>query len=596
MSDTLTSKPEPEHGAEKAAMTGNTSESPSSELTSATGEQKPTPSGPDESNLLTGRKLAVVFSAMLLSLLLIALDQTILSTALPRIASDFNAFSQQGWVASAFVLTQTAFILFFSQLLRIYPGKYTLLASVTIFEVGSAVCGSAKDVNTLIGGRALSGVGAAGLLTSMLQITAQVTRLEDRPMLFGLFESVFALASIIGPLMGGALTDHVTWRWCFYINLPIGGVTLVAITFLLKAEPPLGSDGYDRSFKSLLRQTAGLDWIGAALSLGAVTSLVLGLQWGGNTKPWGSADVIVCLVLAPVLAIVLVLWERFLGDRAMVPLTIFKSMSIYAICFFAIFNRFNLLIFTYYIPIYYQAGRDHSATKSGVDLLPLMLAVVVSIVLSGQIVGSFGRYWPFLVCGPVPGAIGAGLMYTVTASTSGAAVVGYQILIGIGVGTTMQNILFAMQAEFDDTPKLISQATGMVNFSQFLGGTIGLAVAEATFSSELARNLRKYAPGAPLAAIQESPVSIYGAVPAALVPGVVRAYVKSLSTVYIIGVPASVISVALALLIRNIDIKKKPETETEKEEQSAEGGAAHERRRSVEESEKKRSPPPSSEA
>lgn len=546
-------------------MADDAARSQHSELDNANDAPIVIPSSVDDSHLLTGKKLSVAFAAMLLALLLIALDQTILSTALPRIASDFNAFSQQGWVAASFVLTQTAFILFFSQVLRIYPAKYVLIASVVIFEVGSALCGAAQDVNTLIGGRALSGVGAAGILTSILQVMAQATRLEDRPTLFSLFESVFALASIIGPLIGGALTDHVTWRWCFYINLPIGGVSIVVITLLVDAPPPLGSEGYDRSSKTMLRRTAALDWIGAALNLGAVTSLVLGLQWGGNEKAWNGADVIVCLVLAPVLTAAFIFWERYMGDQAMVPLAIFKrGLSIYSICSFAIFNRFIYLIFTYYIPIYYQAGRHHSATKSGVDLLPLMLSVVISIVVSGQLVGRYGRYWPYFVGGPMVGAVGAGLMYTVTASASNGAVIGYQILVGICIGTTLQNILFAMQAEFDDTPKLISQATGMVNFCQFLGGTIGLAIAEATFSSELVHNLRKYAPDAPFAAIQQSPLSIYSAVPDALVPNVVRAYVKSLSIVYIISVPANVLSLVFALFISNINIKKKPETETEK--------------------------------
>ncbi|KAJ5827173.1 Major facilitator superfamily domain general substrate transporter [Penicillium robsamsonii] len=523
-----------------------------------------TPSNVDDSHLLTGKKLCIAFSAMLLALLLIALDQTILSTALPRIASDFNAFTQQGWVATSFVLTQTAFILFFSQVLRVYPAKYVLIASVVIFEVGSALSGAAQDVNTLIGGRALSGVGAAGILTGILQVMAQATRLEDRPTLFSFFESVFALASIIGPLIGGALTDHVTWRWCFYINLPIGGVSIVAITLLLDAPPPLGSEGYDGSPRTMLRRTSALDWIGAILSLGAITSLVLGLQWGGNEKAWSSADVIICLVLAFVLTVAFIFWERYMGDRAMVPLAIFKSgLPIYSICSFAIFNRFIYLIFTYYIPIYYQAGRHHSAIKSGVDLLPLMLSVVISIVVSGQIVGYTGRYWPWLVGGPIFGAVGAGLMYTVTASASNGALIGYQILVGICIGTTLQNILFAMQAEFNDTPKLISQATGMVNFCQFLGGTIGLAIAEAIFSSELVHNLRKYAPDAPFAVIEQSPLSIYSAVPDALVPNVVRAYVKSLSIVYVIGVPASGLSLVFALFISNINMKRKPETDTE---------------------------------
>ncbi|KAJ7646418.1 major facilitator superfamily domain-containing protein [Mycena polygramma] len=197
---------------------------------------------PNEDTILMGRKLAVIFVAILLSVLLIALDQTILATALPRIASDFQSFTLQGWVATSFILAQTVFLLFYGQVLRIFSAKWVLVASISIFEIGSLLCEVSQNVNQLIAGRTVSGAGAAGIFVAMFQILAQVTRLEDRPRLFGMFGAVFGLSSIIGPLIGGAFTDHVTWRWCFFINLPVGGVSLTAVTFLLKASPPLGSD------------------------------------------------------------------------------------------------------------------------------------------------------------------------------------------------------------------------------------------------------------------------------------------------------------------------------------------------------------------
>lgn len=517
------------------------------------------------STILKGKKLAVVFFAMMLSLLLIALDQTILATALPRIASDFSAFSLQGWVSSAFVLTQTPFLLVFGQVLRLFKAKYILLMAIVVFEVGSLICGVAPDVYVLIVGRAISGVGAAGMFVSMIQIISQVTLLKDRPRLFGLFGAVFGISSIIGPLIGGAFTDHVTWRWCFYVNLPVGAVSFAACLFLLKPSAPLGSDPNDKSsaWSKLIR----LDWTGGILTLGAVTCLVLGLQWGGNEKAWNSAAVIVTLVLSGVVAIALIFWERFLQDRSLVPLAIFKSISIYAIIAYAFTTRFALLLFTYYIPIFYEAAKGESATKSAILLLPLMLAVVLTVITSGQIVARTGYYWPWLVGAPVFLSVGSGLLYTISESTSNAKIIGFQILVGIGIGGSMQNSLMAMQAEFNETPKLLAQATSMASFGQFLGGTIGLAAGEAAFSTQLKQNLAKFAPNAPLEIVKQAPTNIYTSLNPSEIGPVVQAYVKSLDIVYIIGVPVAGLALVFSFFIKNINIRqaKAEENKAEKE-------------------------------
>ncbi|KAJ7038356.1 ABC transporter, partial [Mycena alexandri] len=513
-------------------------------------------SDPEPSTLLTGKKLVAVFIALLLSIFVITLDQTILATALPRIASDFDAFSLQGWVSTSFILAQSVFLLFYGQILRIFPAKWVLVSTIAIFEIGSLLCALSQSIGQLIAGRTISGVGAGGLMVAMIQVLTQATRLEDRPKLFGLFGGVFALSSVLGPLIGGSITDHSTWRWNFWLSLPLGGVSICGVLLLLKAAPPLGSDPTQRSASARFQQTLRLDFLGAGLAGGAVVNLILALQWGGNTKPWGDKDVIICFVLSAVLGVVFIAWSVYLGNRAMMPTSIFKSRSIYAIMIYSFLNRFSFLIYIYYIPIFYQAARAHSATKSGIDLLPLMLGLVLTGAIAGGVVGKTGYYWPVLVVAPCFLAVGSGLLYTIDASTSAAKLVGFQILAAIGIGMGFQNGSMALQVEFNDEKKLLAQAMATGTFAQLLGGTIGLGVAEPIFASLLAKNLRKFAPNAPASIVKDAPTAIYSVLPKEFIPGVVHSYTNALKVVFVVGVPAAGIALIAALFIKNIRIVK----------------------------------------
>ncbi|KAJ7613865.1 hypothetical protein DFH06DRAFT_919379, partial [Mycena polygramma] len=201
--------------------------------------------------------------------------------------------------------------------------------------------------------------------------------------------------------------------------------------------------------------------------------------------------------------------------------------------------RFTLLLFSYYIPIFYQAVQHHSATSSGIDLLPFMLSSVITVLSSGQIIAKVGYYWPFLAAAPFFLALGSGLLYTLTDASPLGHIIGFQILAGIGIGMGMQNALLSLQVEFRAAPRMLAQANAMGSFAQFLGGTLGLGVAEPVFASQLTRNLRRYAPDAPVALVKESPTAIYGELPAQIIAGVVRSYAEALRVVFVLGVPVA---------------------------------------------------------
>ncbi|KAF8997631.1 ABC transporter [Cyathus striatus] len=529
-----------------------------------------------ETTLVSGRKLALIFTAFMTAFSLVALDQTILSTALPTIASHFQAVNDISWIASAYFLPQAGFMLFFGRVTTIAPAKVIFLVCVGIFELGSLFCAVAPSVNFLIFGRAVAGLGGAGMWVAIMSIIARITTMSQRPVLMGLFGAVYAVASIVGPLLGGVFADHVSWRWCFYINLPLGGIGFVAIIFLL----PNHSAAEKHDDKHWWQPWYKLDWIGTAMSVALVVLLLLPLQWGGNEKEWNDPAVIGTFVGFAVTLVAFIVWERKVGNQAILPLKILLRRNMMGAFLEAAMIQIGFVIATVGfifircdIPILTNntlfsaaivPASWHSATRSGIDILPFMISGVVATIVSGGVVALKGYIWPFLFFMPFIASVAFGLLFTVSQTTSFARIAGFQILIGIGLGSAIQNTIIVAQAEFAENEAVVPQATSLITFMQLIGSSVGLAATGAVFTSELKSSLRLFASSISAEVIQNALSSVSAV--AHLSPDdkilVLKAYIRAVDRVFLIGVPSSALAGIAALLIGRRTISRSNTTST----------------------------------
>lgn len=406
----------------------------------ANNAEKPTQDTTDGTGHLTGLPLILALVALNLSTILIFLDNSILSTATPTITNEFHSVQDIGWYVSSYQLALSALQPMTGKLFTYLPNKQTYIASVLLFELGSLICGLSTSSNMLIGGRAVAGLGASGLFNGALTIIAALVPLRRRPAITGLLMGVSQLGLIGGPLIGGALTQYSTWRWCFYINLPIGAVAAVALAAVRIPEQVSKPE-----FRSFFRRPGlwrRFDIVGTALLVPSVVMLLLALHYGGSsTYPWSSATVIGLFCGAGAVGVVFVAWEwRVGGEDAMVPLSMFREKVVVAGCLTNLCLFSCTFITSYFLPLYFQSVQGSSPFTAGVHMLPSIVSQLITAVLSGFAVSKLGYYLPWAIFSAVLSSVGSGLISTWTVGTNTGTWIGYQIILGVGRGAGIQMV------------------------------------------------------------------------------------------------------------------------------------------------------------
>jgi MFS family permease len=496
---------------------------------------------------ISGWKWIVVVLAILSSTFLFALDNTIVADVQPVIVTQFNSVGKLTWLSVAFLIGAASTNLIWGKVFGQFNAKWTYILCVFIFEVGSAVCGAAPNMNAIIIGRAICGVGGSGMYVGVMTLLAATTTIHERPMYVGGTGLTWGLGTVLGPIIGGAFTvSSAGWRWAFYINLCIGALCAPVYIFMLPNKDPRPGV----SFKDRARE---MDYVGGILTIGAFVSGVMAMSFGGITYPWNSGKIIGLFVCSGVLFIILGIQQVYTifttTSRRIFPVEFFSSRTILILFAMTAAGGTAVFIPIYMLPIFFQFTRNDSALEAGVRLLPFIFLMIFAVISNGAILSAYGYYMPWYTVGGLLVVTGGALLYTVDPTTSISRVYGYSVILGFGNGLFAQTSFSVAQAVVE--PHLVASAVGFITCAQVSGVTIALAIANSVFLNKSQTSIQAILPNVPKSEIQSAIAGagskFVASLSDALKLEVLTAIVSAMSKTYILVITAGALATVLSL-------------------------------------------------